>query len=132
MKKKYFLILLTLGIIGLLIGVQMYFKAPEHIGNLKTDYQIDASSLLSAFEDDEISANTKYLDKVIEVNGAVEKKEIKDGKLTAYLETGNPLSNVIFQFENQDEKIIEGEQITLKGICTGYLMDVVMVRAKKI
>lgn len=132
MKKKFLLIILACGLVVFLLGMKMYNKAPDNISSMKTDFQINAAELLSAFENDETAANLKFLDKVVEVNGVVEKHEMKEGKLTAYLSTDNPLSNVIFQFENQNEQIETGENITLKGICTGYLMDVVVVRTKKI
>lgn len=132
MKKKIIFTLALLGLFTLLVGMKMYNKAPESISSLKTEFQLNASELLAAFENNEEEANEKYLDKVVEINGVVSKRELKNGVLTAYMETDSPLSNIIFQFENTNEEINEGETLTLKGICTGYLMDVVMVRSQKI
>lgn len=132
MKKEFIFTLIALGLVLFLYSMNMYHKTPESISTLKTEFEVNATELLTAFEENETLANHKFLDKVIAVKGVVDKKEFKDGVLTAYLKTNNPLSKVIFQFENQNENIQEGEHLTLKGICTGYLMDVVLVRAKKV
>ena len=124
--------LLLMGIIGGSIGFYMFNKPLESIASMKSDYQMEASVLLAAFENDENIANGKYLDKVIEVKGQVEKVEEKDGNVTIYLDANNPLSNVIFQLEKSNSTMNKGDQVTLKGICTGYLMDVVMVRAIRV
>ena len=86
------------------------------------------SELLEAFEGDEYLANKKYLDKIIEVKGNISK--IEDHK-SIYIDTENPLSSIIFEMEEgQDITSLKvGDVITIKGLCTGYLMDVVMVRS---
>ena len=52
--------------------------------------------------------------------------------MSIYLDTSNDLSNIIFQLEKLDTSIEEGQEVTLKGICTGYLMDVVLVRSVRV
>lgn len=130
--KKYIIVIVVLLLLGLLGGTYMFNKPLENISTMKTDFQMDASSLLAAFEENETSANTKFLDKVIEIKGIVQKSENKDGKHTIYIDADNAMSGVIFQLEDAEEGIKVGDEITLKGICTGYLMDVVLVRAKKV
>jgi hypothetical protein len=130
--KKIIIALLLIATIGGGIGFYMFNKPLESMSSMKSHFKMEAASLLEAFENDENSANAKYLDKVIEVKGSVVKIEEKDGNSTIYMEASNPLSNVIFQLENSVSGIKEGDQVTLKGLCTGYLMDVVMVRAIKI
>ena len=129
--KKY-VVGLAILILGGFMGVYMYNKPVENISKLKTDLQIEASSLLAAFEANEKDANEKYLDKVIEVHGPVLKVETKNGKQTIFLDADNLMSNVIFQLEHLEEGVKVGEDVTLKGICTGYLMDVVLIRAIKV
>ena len=99
---------------------------------MNTDYKLTSEDLLESFEEDENVANEKYLDKVIEVTGVVSKAEKNTGTTSIYLATLNDLSNVIFQLEKDDPSIEAGHQVTMKGICTGYLLDVVLVRSKKI
>ena len=130
--KKIIIALLLIGTIGGGIGLYMFNKPLESMSSMNSDFKMEASVLLEAFENDENSANAKYLDKVIEVKGSVEKIEEKEGNMTIYMDADNPLSNVIFQLENSVSNIKVSDHVTLKGVCTGYLMDVVMVRAIKI
>lgn len=130
--KKILAILFCLGLVGALIGLYMFNKPLESVSSMKTNYSINASDLLVAFEENETTANTKYLDKVLEVKGIVDKMESTEEKTTIYLDAGNPLSSIIFQLEKSDSELKKGEEVTLKGICTGYLMDVVLVRGVKV
>ncbi len=96
---------------------------------MKTDVKIASPFLLEAFEEDEENANALYLDKILEVTGEVTKVDSGE-KLTVYLDAGNPLSQVICQLEENENELPDvGEKVTVKGVCTGYLMDVVLVRA---
>ncbi len=127
--KKVLLVLLALAALGAGIGFYMFNKPLTSTQSMKTDHKIQANALLTAFEENEIEANAKYLDKVIEMTGEIDKVEIKDEKTSVYIATDNPLSSIIFQLEQPLEDLSEGQVVTLKGICTGYLMDVVLVRA---
>lgn len=130
--KKVLFTLASLGLVGLVISIYMFNKPVESVSTMKTNFSIHASELLMAFEENESTANTKYLDKVLEVKGIVDKAEKTDEKTTIYLTTSNPLSNIIFQLENSESTLEKGEEVTLKGICTGYLMDVVMIKGVKV
>lgn len=127
--KKVLLVLLALAALGAGIGFYMFNKPLTSTQSMKTDHKIQSNALLTAFEENEVEANAKYLDKVIEMTGEIDKVEIKDEKTSLYIATDNPLSSIIFQLEQPLEDLSEGQVVTLKGICTGYLMDVVLVRA---
>jgi hypothetical protein len=98
------------------------------IANLNPDFSLNADELLDSYASDEVTANQKYLDKVIIVSGRVQK--IEENK-TIFLETSNPLSSIICELEEASPEIniTPGDAISIKGICTGYLMDVVLNRA---
>ncbi len=130
MRTKIIWIGLALILVLGLFGIFEFNKKVKSINDMKVDFEISASELLSKFENDENLANSIYLDKVILVSGIVSKSEEKDNKKTVYLSTENELSNVIFQLEDMNQKMPEiGAVVNIKGICTGYLMDVVLVRA---
>ena len=90
-----------------------------------------------AFEDNELDANTKYLDKIMEVSGTV--KEVNTGgkgMVSVTLDTESGMFGVICQMDNltQHDRLDfkEGEKIKLKGICTGVLMNVILVRCVEV
>jgi hypothetical protein len=115
----------------------MYNKPHKNIGNSKVDFKMEAKQLFAAFEENESEANTKYLDKIIEVSGTV--REVNTGEednISVILESENELSGVICQLDNltthKKTNFSPGEKVIFKGICTGMLMDVVMVRCVEV
>ena len=131
--KKLIGIGFLLALLGLGVGYFMYNKPHQNMEKAEADMTLESTALFSAFEANEAEANEKYLDKVIKISGTV--KEVntdEEGNISLTLESGNELFGVICQMDNltkqekTDFKI--GEPVTLKGICTGMLMDVVLVR----
>lgn len=88
-----------------------------------------AKDIFSSYNKDEKAANVKYLDKAVEVSGEiVETKTNQQGKMVCILKTDDPFFGVNCTFK-QNEDLKAGQQITLKGICTGYLTgaDVIVI-----
>ncbi len=136
MTKKLIYVLL-LGIIAAGFGFYMYNKPHKNIRNSKVDFTMEAKQLFSAFEENESEANTKYLDKIIEVSGTVREANTgEENNISVILESENELSGVICQLDNltshKKTNFKPGENVVFKGICTGMLMDVVMVRCIEI
>lgn len=134
--KRIFIAVAVIALLGGIIGYQMYNKPHQDIASTESDLTIQASDLLNAFETDEATANQKYNDKLVAVSGTVADVTKEDGTVKVILDTGNPLSGVICQLDElteHDRTDFEvGETVTLKGKCTGYLMDVVLVRCVEV
>jgi len=131
--KKYLFSIGLLGLIGASIALYLYNKPHKDIKTSKTDFTMEAEQLFSEFEENEAVANTKYLDKLIEVKGTVREVSSDDeGNVSVILNSENELSGVICQLDNltshEKTNFNPGESVAFKGICTGMLMDVVMVR----
>lgn len=136
MKKlfstKVLLSLFLLALVGGGIATYLWFKPVDSIENLTTDLSIPANDLFIAFESDEAAANEKYLNKVIEVTGVV--KEVKTNEMglpAVILETDDIIFGVMCEFEktNQERAVEVGDLVTIKGVCTGKLLDVVLNRS---
>ena len=60
----------------------------------------------------------------------------EEGRTSITLESGSEMFGVICQLDNLTKhartNFKEGEEIKLKGICTGVLMDVVLVRCVEV
>lgn len=130
MFKKLIFIGFVLGLLAAGVGYYFYNKPLDSVQSMRTDISIDASGLLIEFENNEAEANGKYLDKVVEVKGTILELKQQESKSTLYLDTNNPMSSIICELEKQIDvsEMKVGDQVTVKGICTGYLMDVVLVR----
>jgi hypothetical protein len=124
---------LILAIIGGAIGFYQWNKPHENMNRAKADITITADKLFTAFSDNEAEANSQYLDKVIAVTGTVKDVSTSaEGTVKVTLDSGDDMFGVICQMdeltEHKRNSFDVGEQLTLKGKCTGMLMDVVLVR----
>ena len=101
------------------------------VSKSKTDIKTSVNSLLNDFSTNEETANTKYLEKIIEVTGKVtEIKTVKNkGVITLSNEEvfGGVLCHLSQEATKQLRFFKEGETVTIKGICTGYLMDAILI-----
>lgn len=122
---------------GIAVGYYLYNKPHENIMHAKAAHALQATRLAAEFEADEQAANEQYLGKVLEVSGQVANTAVdSDGLVTITFVSDNPLSGVICELDIHSSHprvdFDENELITVKGICTGYLMDVVMTRCVEI
>ncbi len=119
-----------IGSIGLLVIAIVVYSVynKEHRSVLEEDAMVVlAVDLFSEYETNEEAANTKYLDKAIEVTGGVaEIFDNQEGKPVIILATDNPMYGVQCTIVEEQEGIEIGTTVTIKGICTGFLSDVVI------
>ena len=129
--KKIIIPLVVLGLFAAGVGYYMYNKPVESLDKKKADITVSAEQILADYEANEEAANDKYLGKVVEVSGKVAQVTTEEGKNKVHLETGNPISVVISELEegNNAEGLQAGDQATVKGMCSGYLSDVILVRS---
>ena len=131
--RKILLIGGVLAIGAAVVAYLIYNKPHQNMDRATADIQITASELLSAFEADESAANAKFLDKIVAVTGEVrETSTTEEGVTTIVLDTGSAMSGIVCELDTLTEHpktdFQPGETITVKGVCTGMLMDVVLVR----
>ncbi len=132
MTKKfwYFLAFLIIGMLVAYAAWKYTFKKSESsVASRKTDITIEASLLLQAFESNEDSANIRYLDKILQVSGTVESILEDSLGYSVYLKEKDALSGIMCSFDKSafDPALVKnGSQVTVKGLCTGYLLDVVL------
>lgn len=130
--KKYVLIAFLLGgITGGSIGLYLWFKPVTSTSELTAAYDLTANTLFADYQNDEAAANEKYLGKVLAISGTVaEIKTSESGKPALVLATDDPMFGVICEFEQASmvEGLEVGKKISLKGQCSGLLLDVVLSR----
>lgn len=100
----------------------------------RVDFSLDAMQLVAEFEADEAAANQKYLDKVIEVNGIVKDILRSDNSVTILLGDPDAMSSVSCAMSPENspdvEEVKSGASLTIKGICSGMLLDVALVNCE--
>lgn len=135
MLKKILLFGLVALVIGGGVGYYMWNKPHEAIG--KANFTITATDLAAEFEKDETAATAKYVGKdgnmvVVQVSGKIADVKNDTSGITIALDSGDPINGVscvLDRFTKQartDYKV--GEEVKLKGLCTGKLSDVVIDR----
>jgi hypothetical protein len=114
---------------GILAALYLYNLKPKDLQNVTPDFIISSTEIQKAFEDDEKAASAKYINKVAEVTGEVITiTRSENSSFNVSLQTGSDLSKVICTFNKvKDPSVFNlGKQITLRGECSGFLMDVLL------
>lgn len=127
--------LVLFGIIfGAMFGMTEYFRPAKDISTTKADITINADQLFATFEKNENEANEKYLNKIIAVKGTVgEISTDQSNQKVVVLRTADVMFGIACSMKpDQADKaatLKEGQNVTVKGLCTGYTMDVVLTEA---
>jgi hypothetical protein len=123
------LVVLVLG-----IGAVYFVFNKPHASVDRPDFLVSASELITAFEEDEGEANDKYLGKVVEVKGTVTEVIEKQNSFVLLLGDTATVSRVSCTLEGEQDSMAyglrAGDELTLRGICSGRLLDVVLVECK--
>lgn len=129
--KKIIITIFILGALGAGIGYYLYNKPVASLEHKKPDITVSAAKLITDYEADEKTANDTYLGKVVQVNGKIANITSDEGKMKIHLETENPISLVIAEMEDSSKtgSLKTGDEIMLKGLCSGYLSDVILVQS---
>ncbi len=128
MRKKVFFFI---GIALLCLagwGFYLYNKPRQGVGDIKPDVTIEAKNLYNQYSENEEAANKKFLNKVIAVTGTTTEVNKTDSTYLIQLQ-GNDMGGIscnVFTRNNSNLQIQKGETITIKGRCTGFLMDVAL------
>lgn len=128
--KKLLIAALLLAVVGGGVGYYMWNKPHQDIASATSDVTISANELLTAFQTGEEAANAKYLDKIVEVSGEVREVGQTEGKTVVRLNAGDSMDGVTCELDSNPKRtdFKPGDQVTFKCTCSGFLMDVVLVR----
>ena len=132
MKKSIRFILFAAILIaaaGMATGVYLYTLRHKNLDRVKPDFVVTATDLIKEFENDEKSAAVKYTGKILEITGVI--KEISEGENNSSnikLSSGSEFSSVLCTFPDKTavESFEPGNEITIRGECAGYLLDLLM------
>lgn len=130
MNRNILIFLVLVVILGGWIGYKMYNKPHQDLTRMKPDYTFTSAALLQEFEANEETAQNKFLNKIIRIEGNLSDIQQIDQKLILIIDTGNPLSNIQCEMDPRyikaEKAFTAGQPITVQGICSGKLMDIVL------
>jgi len=114
-------------------GFFQFNRGNKDLQGATADIVMPAAALVKEYSADETIANKKFLNKIVSVKGKVHSIE-KDSvaNITIFFESDDPMSSVSCQLDkshnDQAAKIHTGDSVSVVGICTGFLTDVVLTR----
>jgi hypothetical protein len=134
MKKKSKILLTTVVVFVLVLSTLYFYVTKENTVNIAaahTEIQISSESLISSFLNNESSANSEYIEKTIEIAGVIKDITFLNNRYTVLLQGETDFSCVICDMQpdqyNSIKKLELGQDIVLKGICKGFLMDAIFL-----
>ena len=126
---RIILVLLALGFLG---GLFVYFfvvnKPHTNIAKAETVYEGTAEGLYAEFQADKNTANTLYIDKVVQISGIITDIGMGSENITVQLEAGNPMGGGLSAAMALSEaeavrQLSVGQSVILRGQCSGYDQD---------
>ena len=129
-KNKIIIVIALIAAIAFGVYYYVFVYSSQHRRQVQSEIgiAITSDSLVAKYQADEKLANSLYLNKAVVVTGnllSIDKNQ--EGKTTLVLGRSDSFSNVSVTMISTvpiTQKI--GESITIKGLCTGTLSDVVI------
>ena len=135
MKGRKFKIIIGFflaAIIGLIASLYYYNKPHVNVEKSNAVYSLTAQNLIKESQENEKNTNEKYTERVIQIEGNIYEISTLRGNTVVTLKDSVSESSIICHMQAEDNKRVlslkKGSRVTLKGVCTGYLLDVIMVR----
>lgn len=109
---------------GAIFGYNLYNKERSNVEAGAAAYELKASELAQAFSKNETEANEKFLGEILQVTGEVIELVREDESYGLILDGG--IDGSVYCAFVDPPQVEVGATVTIKGICSGYLMDVVI------
>ncbi|MBV8389682.1 MAG: hypothetical protein JO080_07780 [Mucilaginibacter sp.] len=133
MKKNIIwalIIVVVLGAVNIWYYVFQYSKTHHRDVTNEVAMLVTSAQIVKDFQSNEKMANAKYLNKAIEVKGELlQEDKDQSGNVTLTLKSGDPFSNIFCTLKPGLPLPIKGSMVIVKGVCTGFLSDVVLNNA---
>jgi hypothetical protein len=107
---KKLLIALVLLLVVVYFGYNYVMAPPKNISESSADYKITATDFSKEFSTNLETANTKYQEKVVRIEGAITEVESE----------GITINKTIFCKLDNKETLKVGDQVKVKGLYIGY------------
>ena len=125
-KKKLKRFIITGGILLICIaGIYVYYLFTlkhKDTADLKPAFTVEALPFIKEFEKDYKTANKKYAEKIVAVNGMITATETADTTINIKMSDTTTGSYLIFAFQkqhlNEAKTLKPGDSATIKGSCS--------------
>jgi hypothetical protein len=130
MKRLFLFFSLAAVVSAGIYAYYQYNKTHTHLAGVKADITINAADLYQAFSSDENNANTLYIGKVLDISGVISNMDKEETSFKIFLETDDMLGEIQCEMDTVTDiaELKEGDQVVVRGVCSGFLTDVVVSR----
>lgn len=120
-RRTIFLFFIAIIVISVLIGYRIWNEPHINIANAQ-GVKTTATALYSNLTEDSARMRSEFINKIVIVSGEV-KQVLKNqkGEQIILLKTNIPGGSVNCTMEEKISNIKPGDNIILKGICSGYI-----------
>ncbi|MFT3680603.1 MAG: hypothetical protein QM791_10050 [Ferruginibacter sp.] len=123
--KKILTAVLVALVAGGAVAWYLFTKKFDDTAAAKADYTVNALEFMQEFHKDISSANKKYTEKIVTVNGRIAQVEAADTTINLKMIDTTTGDYVIFAFQQQDmpaaKQVKTGDSVSVKGSCSGGL-----------
>tara|TARA_R110001592_G_scaffold8129_3_gene45032 strand:- start:1818 stop:2255 length:438 start_codon:yes stop_codon:yes gene_type:complete len=132
-KKITFLSIITLLLLvnGYYYILPMFKSSDKNLQNDLAELTVSSTNLINAYTINEEKSDRLYAGKIIEVSGFIKEISFLNNRNTIILNSNTETFGVICDVNpNQEEKIKllkKHQKIRVKGICKGFLKDVILL-----
>jgi hypothetical protein len=123
--------ILVLIVIAFFVWQRVFRDSEKSVASDLPVAEISGSALLKAFTENEDSANSMFLGKVIVVTGHVYDISEDSTSVSVYLKEDADMAGVYCIFNKPVQlpaTLTTGADVSIKGECSGYLLDVILNR----
>lgn len=129
-KRHKIIVVLSLVFISLLLLYNYVNRGIADTTKIQAEETFTTNELLSKFENKQEKLEG-FIEKAIEIEGEIKKITFQHGKYTLILKGDSDISYILCEMQlNQNNDILKlraGQDIKLKGILKGFLMDVILL-----
>jgi hypothetical protein len=131
--------LLLIAFIAGLASIYIVFTESGNVdvSNTEDVNHVEVEEVIAMFKNDERKANAIFIEKIIEVEGEIKEISFLNDRHTIILNSKSftqsfvmcdmsPLGN------DKINKLTVGDTVVLRGVCKGYLLDVIMLNCMPI
>jgi hypothetical protein len=126
--------LLLIAVIGGLASIYIIFTKSGNIdvSNIENVEHVEVEEVIAMFKKDQEKANAEFIEKIIEVEGEIKEISFLNDRHTIILNSKSFTQSFVMcdmsPLENDKiNKLTVGDTVVLRGVCKGYLLDVIML-----
>lgn len=109
-------------------ALYLYNKPHKDVGDIQPQCTINAPDLFTTFLNNEQNANVQFLNKVVLVSGKISSISRNENAVIIFLESNSLFGQVSCDLSGKytSMSLKNGQPISIKGRCSGYLADVIL------